>query len=151
MSTMLGTNFADEPGFLAINRAASRPLHLHCGSFPALDVQPSLQGRTNAPDGPARPAVDERMEKRRSRAKTPPVTVQVAKGTPSVHSGGEESAFNERWQGVLTAHRRRANPENHQTQRLRAQFQRSCCPVIDLLGKNTQDKISHWLKAVKSI
>jgi hypothetical protein len=32
---------------------------------------------------------------------TPPVIVEVAKGTPSVHSGAEESAFNERWQGVL--------------------------------------------------
>jgi hypothetical protein len=32
---------------------------------------------------------------------TPPVIVEVAKGTPSVHSGGEESAFNERLQKFL--------------------------------------------------
>ena len=32
---------------------------------------------------------------------TPPVIVEVAKGTPSVHSGAEESAFKERWHGVL--------------------------------------------------
>ena len=32
---------------------------------------------------------------------TPPVIVEVAKGTPSVHSGAEESAFKERWQGCL--------------------------------------------------
>ena len=32
---------------------------------------------------------------------TPPVIVEVAKGKPSVHSGAEESAFKERWQGVL--------------------------------------------------
>jgi hypothetical protein len=32
---------------------------------------------------------------------TPPVIVEVAKGFPSVHSGAEESAFNELWQGVL--------------------------------------------------
>jgi hypothetical protein len=32
---------------------------------------------------------------------TPPVIVEVTKGTPSAHSGAEESAFNERWQGVL--------------------------------------------------
>jgi hypothetical protein len=32
---------------------------------------------------------------------TPPVIVEVTKGTPSVHSGSKESAFNERWQGVL--------------------------------------------------
>jgi hypothetical protein len=32
---------------------------------------------------------------------TPPVIVEVAKGKPSVHSGAEESAFNERWQGVI--------------------------------------------------
>jgi hypothetical protein len=31
----------------------------------------------------------------------PPVIVEVAKGTPSVHSGVEESAFKERWQGLL--------------------------------------------------
>ena len=32
---------------------------------------------------------------------TAPVIVEVAKGMPSVHSGAKESAFNERWQGVL--------------------------------------------------
>jgi hypothetical protein len=32
---------------------------------------------------------------------TPSVIVQVAKGTQSVHSGAEESAFNECWQRVL--------------------------------------------------
>ena len=32
---------------------------------------------------------------------TRPVIVEVAKGMPSVHRGAEESAFNERWQGVL--------------------------------------------------
>jgi hypothetical protein len=31
----------------------------------------------------------------------PPVIVEVAKKTPSLHSGAEESAFKERWQGVL--------------------------------------------------
>jgi ABC-type bacteriocin/lantibiotic exporter with double-glycine peptidase domain len=31
----------------------------------------------------------------------PPVIVEVAKGTPSLHSGAEESAFKERWRGVL--------------------------------------------------
>ncbi len=40
------------------NRAASRPIRVHRDSMPTLDVQPSLQGRTNAPDGPARPGVD---------------------------------------------------------------------------------------------
>jgi hypothetical protein len=30
---------------------------------------------------------------------TAPVIVEVTKGTPSLHSGAEESAFNERWQG----------------------------------------------------
>jgi hypothetical protein len=34
----------------------------------AMDVQLSLRGGTDVPDGPARSAVDERMEKRRSRA-----------------------------------------------------------------------------------
>jgi hypothetical protein len=32
---------------------------------------------------------------------TPPIIVEVAKRTPSVHSGAKESAFKERWQGVL--------------------------------------------------
>jgi len=50
------------------NCAASRPLHLHRRRVPTVDVQPSLQGSTSAPDGSARPAIDERMEKRRSRA-----------------------------------------------------------------------------------
>jgi hypothetical protein len=36
-----------------------------------------------------------------ARRQMPPVIVEVAKGTRSVHSGAEESAFNERWQGVL--------------------------------------------------
>ena len=34
----------------------------------SVDVQSLLQGRTNTPGGPARPAIAERMEKRRSRA-----------------------------------------------------------------------------------
>ena len=52
-------------------------------------------------DGPARSAVDERTEKRRSRARSVAAIVQVAKGKPSVRSGAEDSAFKERWQGVL--------------------------------------------------
>jgi hypothetical protein len=40
---------------------------------------------------------------------TPPVIVEVAKGTPSVHSTAEESAFNERWQDVLN----RPTPPRH--------------------------------------
>jgi hypothetical protein len=31
----------------------------------------------------------------------PPTIVEMAKGTPCVHNGVEESDFNERWQGVL--------------------------------------------------
>lgn len=54
------------------NRAANRPLRLHRRRVPAMDVQPSLQGRTNAPDGPARPTVNERMEKQRRRATNAP-------------------------------------------------------------------------------
>jgi len=32
---------------------------------------------------------------------TPPVIVEVANRTPSVRSGAEESAFNERWRGSV--------------------------------------------------
>jgi hypothetical protein len=41
---------------------------LHRSRVPAVDVQPSLQGGTNTPDGPAKPATDERMERQSLRA-----------------------------------------------------------------------------------
>jgi hypothetical protein len=53
------------------------------------------------------------MEQRRS---GPPVIVEVAKGTPGIHSGAEESAFNERWQGglkPLTAAKAGMTPSKH--------------------------------------
>jgi hypothetical protein len=87
------------------NRPASRALHLHCGSIPAVDVQPSLQRRTNERtrqmDQQDRQLMNTRKSGEAGR-QTPSVIAEVAKGTPSVSSGAEESAFNERWRRVLS-------------------------------------------------
>ena len=67
-----------------------------------MDVQPRLykEERTRQMDQQDRQLMNAWKSSEAVR-QTPPVIAEVAKGTPSVHSGTEESAFNERWQGVL--------------------------------------------------
>jgi len=83
------------------NRAASRPLRLHCGGVPALDVQPSLQEGTDPSDGPARPGIDEGMEKWRSLAARAAGRRSSGERNAERSKQGRKTAFNERWQRVL--------------------------------------------------
>jgi hypothetical protein len=77
------------------NRTASRLLN------PAADVKPFFkEERTRQMDQQDRQLMNAWKSGEAGR-QTPPVIVEVAKGTSSVHSRAEESAFKERWQGVL--------------------------------------------------
>jgi hypothetical protein len=81
--------------------------HLPTGRQPS-HRHPPMPTRKASPTGLRAPTrhtgsltAPSRQQSGEAGEQTPPVIVEVARGTPSVHSGADESAFNERWQEVL--------------------------------------------------